>query len=1115
MSRTPLSSFPLNEPLRHMMSRNIAWIAADATLAAAAQLMAERSISSLLVGTDGRVEGILTEHDLLQSMYRHESPQRQVRELMSAPVLSIREDAGFDQALTQMLQHRMHHLLVVDSAARPVGVISESDLIIHGQFSELRAQLSVNEVMLSAVLTLPADASLRQVMAAMEQSNSQTVVAVQGLQPVGILTERDMVRHFADGALFERALREVMTPVVISIPYLARVADAVMLMAQHRIRHLVVVREQGEFAGVITQDELLKPFRLLTELSSRDQRLAESLLQASRVEREKAILRTLIDSSPDLIWLKDLEGVYLACNSEFSRLYGAPEERIVGCTDYDFVDRELADFFRRNDQIALQRGEPSRNEELLHFAEDGYSGVFETVKTPVRSEQGEVLGVLGVARDISERLQTEQQLRLSGRMFEAAHEGILIIDAQQRVVDANPMFCDMTGYGRDELIGCQAADADAPLVLQRLEYPDEQLRFWRGEVDCRSRNGERLMVMVSVSALIDGQQGLTHYICLFSDITALKVQQRELERMAHYDALTGLPNRVLFADRLGQTLARADRSRQRVAVCYLDLDGFKPVNDSLGHSTGDKLLVEVAQRLQKALRGQDTVARIGGDEFVVLLTDLESVGEAIQVVERLLQAVALPLQLLEGEVAVSASAGITLFPEDGADPDLLLRHADQAMYQAKLAGRNRVALYDTAYDARVRQQSREVDTLASALAEGQFELFLQPQVNIRQSRVLGFEVLVRWRHPERGLLAPGEFLPQILGTELCAELDHWILQRSMQILRGWREQPQQWRLSVNLFGYTLLRPDFIECLRQLLAAFPEVSPGLLEIEVLETAALEDIVLAGEVFRVCRELGLRVALDDFGTGYSSLTYFRRLPANTLKIDQSFVRDMLNDAEDRAIVESVIGLAHAFDREVVAEGVETAELGRALQTLGCDVLQGYGIARPMPADQAAGWAESWQPKPQWHTAVVTLSADLRKLIQAERAHQSWFERIRQTLFSAGECAVEPACQDYLTCQFGRWFYGPGRSDFGADPGFDEIESVHRQLHHEADRLLQLARDGRHREGQEGFAQLNALSERMLALLQQLRETRSRQPEARATPVAGFADETDEADGAGALA
>ena len=452
---------------------------------------------------------------------------------------------------------------------------------------------------------------------------------------------------------------------------------------------------------------------------------------------------------------------------------------------------------------------------------------------------------------------------------------------------------------------------------------------------------------------------------MFTDITSSKQQQEQLSRIAHYDILTNLPNRVLLTDRISQAMLQCNRHKLSLAVVFLDLDGFKKVNDMHGHDVGDKLLVALSLRMKEALREGDSLARLGGDEFVAVLAGLAKVEDCEPVLERLLLASSAPITIGDTIFNVSASIGVTLYPQDNVAADQLMRHADQAMYVAKESGKNRYHLFDTAQDDAIKEQRESLAAIRSALDNHQFVLYYQPKVNMKTGAVTGVEALIRWQHPQRGLLNPIEFLPAIENSPMSIEMGEWVIDTALQQISQWQKVGLKLpiKTSVNIAAVQLQQPDFTKQLATLLAAHPDVEPRYLELEVLETSALDDLHHVSTIMKECIALGVNFALDDFGTGYSSLTYLRRLPAALIKIDQSFVRDMLDDNDDFAIVEGVLALAKSFKRDVIAEGVETIAHGRALLEIGCELAQGYGIAKPMPGIDIPAWISHWQPDSSW--------------------------------------------------------------------------------------------------------------------------------------------------------
>ncbi|RJX30742.1 MAG: EAL domain-containing protein [Oxalobacter sp.] len=452
------------------------------------------------------------------------------------------------------------------------------------------------------------------------------------------------------------------------------------------------------------------------------------------------------------------------------------------------------------------------------------------------------------------------------------------------------------------------------------------------------------------------------------DISARKRSEEKLQYIAHYDLLTDLPNRVMLADRMQRAIAQSQRRNNSVAVAYIDLDGFKQVNDLHGHDIGDQLLILLAKRMQTTMREVDTLARIGGDEFVALFVDLENPQDCEPALVRLLEAASdqVRLALPGGEetvMQVSASIGVTVYPQDGGDPDLLLRHADQAMYTAKQTGKNRYHLFDIDQATSLAAQFESIERLRRAFENREFALYYQPKIHMKTGELVGAEALIRWLHPLRGVLLPATFLPIIENHALSIELGDWVIDTALAQIAAWQKQGVNIPVSVNIGARQLQHPNFATRLAELLANHPTVHPSSLELEILETSALEDMAHISKLMDVCRDIGVRFALDDFGTGYSSLTYLKQLPIDVLKIDRTFVHDMPDSADNTAIVNGMISLAQAFKQTVVAEGVETIAQGSLLLSMGCELAQGYAIAYPMPPDELPKWLAQWRPDVVW--------------------------------------------------------------------------------------------------------------------------------------------------------
>ena len=589
------------------------------------------------------------------------------------------------------------------------------------------------------------------------------------------------------------------------------------------------------------------------------------------------------------------------------------------------------------------------------------------------------LSVIAIERNLS-----NEKLQLSSRVFSNTNEGIYIADISRAIIDVNPAFASLTGYSHSEILGHKTSllrsEKHSSAFFEDLWQELIEQGHWQGEIWMSKKNGQHFAARLSMSALTNDDGVTQHYVCLFSDITQSKQQQQKLEFMAHYDELTKLPNRTLLAERFTLAIAHSKQSDTQLAVCFLDLDNFKPVNDNYGHDIGDQLLIAVAQRIRTSIRDEDTASRQGGDEFVLLLGDLESLEHCDDILQKILYSLAQPYTIDGHIFTITVSIGVTLFPVDDADLDTLLRHSDHSMYQAKLAGKNRYHLFNPEQNQQKIQKRHQLQELQQAFSDSEFSLYYQPKVNMKTGEVFGAEALIRRLHPEKGLIPPGEFLPIIEGTELEILIGDWVINEALKQNAEWQQQGVFIEVSVNISSYHLHSPSFLIQLENTLNNHPNLKARYLQLEILESSALGDLNAIRSILNTCREkFGVNIALDDFGTGYSSLTHLRNLPAGTIKIDQSFVKNMLDNPDDYAIIDGVLALASSFNREVIAEGVETTEHGLMLLKMGCNTAQGYGIARPMPATEMPNWLDNYIPNQQWlESRIVCPEKDKMYLI-----------------------------------------------------------------------------------------------------------------------------------------
>lgn len=767
-------------------------------------------------------------------------------------------------------------------------------------------------------------------------------------------------------------------------------------------------------------------------------------------------------------------------------IYGVDPGQVVEDATPVFETLHPDDF----DRIARSIAESMQQQTLWHEAyrvkqPDGRVIWVEGESTPEPQPDGSMLWH-GHIRDVTQRKRDDARLLLAASVFDHSLEGIMITNADNRLVDVNPGFSRITGYTKDEVLGANpkilASGRHDAAFFDELWSSLKRDGFWQGEIWNRRKDGQLFAALLSISAVYDQDAGgLRNYIAVFADVTQIKQHEAELDQIAHYDVLTGLANRRLLMDQLNQALAQGRRSGHILAVCYLDLDGFKEINDRHGHADGDVFLIQITRALRDVLRAEDTLGRLGGDEFALLLTGLSRPEDCESLLMRILEAIRQPIEINGFTHQVSASIGVSLCPPDRADADALLRHADQAMYRAKDAGKNQFQLYDADQESMLEARRLVLEQFEQALRTDALVLHFQPQVDLITREVQRIEALVRWQHPTRGLLMPAAFLPEIEGTELEVALGEWVMRRALDSYDLLRRDGLRLPVSVNVGAHQLLHHGFVRFLRDLLAEHPQIPPSELEIEILESAALDDFERARQVLAECKGLGVRFALDDFGTGYSSLVYFRTLPIDALKIDQSFVRDMLNDQSDMDIVESVVKLSHAFNRTVIAEGVETAQHAALLAWVGCRFGQGYGISWPIPAADLPDWLSRWSQRTVWCDLDAAMQRDELPLLVAAQNHRCWRHHLSRALQQADPGQLKHLQTDHG--HFERWYRGQLGTELSDWPEFQALGEHYQQVHQLGRTLTdQVRREGTAPASQE-LQRLGDASDAVLRDLDQL--------------------------------
>lgn len=853
------------------------------------------------------------------------------------------------------------------------------------------------------------------------------------------------------------------------------------------------------------------------------------------LDHTKRYENALLENIPDMVWLKNNDGEILTCNPSFEKFVGKSKSEIIGkkistLECYQKVAIEMTEL----DKKVLTKHKSAMTDLSLSF-EDGQPIWAEVTKSPVYDKDGTLIGIVGFARDVTDARNYNRITEARNRLHKFASEHNLhdllveTLDEAEALSDSKIGFYHFLGEDQKTLsfqawstrttrefchteikeshCGIDMAGVWADCIRERKaimhnDYPS--LAHKKGLPEGRAMVARQMLIPVFRGENIVAIMGIGNKSAEYSqkdlevaslladfswDIVLQKKREEELNLLAHYDALTRLPNRVMLSDRLQHAIAHSKRTGELLAVCVMDLDGFKPVNDTYGHKAGDLVLQETAKRLLGCVRSDDTVARLGGDEFVLSIGGLKNLKECEVALDRIVAEVAKPIEVAGGAVVVHASIGATFFPLDGADKDTLMRHADQAMYEAKESGKNRYCFFDHAHEQKIKANQGALKKIKKALSGGEFCLYYQPKVDCRAGEVVGLEALIRWKHPLFGVISPAQFLPLMEHDEAIIEMGEFVLREAIKQMNIWAQMGIALPVSVNIAAKHLRRSNFFESLSSI-AQDCKYDPDKtkLEIEIIETAALEDIVTISEIINQARTIGVGFSLDDFGTGYSSLTHLKNMRVDTLKIDQSFIVDMLEDAEDLAIAEGIIALANAFDRKVIAEGVESIDHILLLLEIGCDVMQGYTISKPLPAERVDEWLKTFTPDPRWLLASTPRpnKCDFHLLL-AEANIRHWVDMVVSVggEFAQGKTPRSLPQLDVLACRFGQWYEGEGMRKYGEFEEFRALKPMHDSLHFFAKETMELAIGKDHDSFLQNKDELLRIASRLISMLHSLKK------------------------------
>jgi diguanylate cyclase (GGDEF)-like protein/PAS domain S-box-containing protein len=688
------------------------------------------------------------------------------------------------------------------------------------------------------------------------------------------------------------------------------------------------------------------------EMQNEELRKTQAVLAASRDKFSQ-----LYDAAPVGYCSLNENGIILECNHTLSSLLGLSRAKLLHYPLGHFIDSQDLSILHH-----MLHSDQSSMEHAIRFASGGQAKANTSAKTaPLHillhlqrisqaADSGEAVW-LAACSDISQLQELSLELKVKGRALESTLEGVMITNQQMQICYVNPAFEQTTGYGKEQALG------QTPSLLKSGKHTatfyrdmwSQLLRdgSWRGEIWNRRANGEIYPEWLSISTIFDEQRRPQYFVGVFSDISREESTRRRLHQLAYFDGITGLPNRHLFLDRLNQELAHARRNHSGFALLFMDLDRFKSINDTLGHSVGDELLLQVSQRLACALRENDTVARMGGDEFLMLLPGVDSQEDAEQVAQKILLLMAQPYDLEGRQYHVSISVGLSRFPEDGLDADSLIKHADIAMYQSKDSGRNTYSSFTLDLNKQVSERVLLEHDLREALRHERLELHYQPQWHLASGGWHGVEALLRWNHPRQGMIAPDLFIPLAEESGLIVQIGAWVLRRAAQQYLEWRQKGVDVGLiSINLSPHQFMQSNLVDVIGDILNECG-MPADKLAVEITEHAAMPNFKYSAKTLEALRGMGIGIHIDDFGTGFSSLSHLRHLPIDVLKIDRQFIDEIPNNQDDLAIVQSILAMAKALKISVVAEGVETAEQRDFLIQQGCDIGQGYLFSRPLPS------------------------------------------------------------------------------------------------------------------------------------------------------------------------
>ncbi len=946
--------------LSEILTSSVHTVRIDSAISEVLAEMASLSISCVVaIDAERHPLGIFTERDAVRLLAERRGVGTiTMADVMSSPPFSSSAELDFREAFRNLQERGFRHLIVVDKEGILMGIVTEGDFLHHLDSGDLAEFKSAEKVMSRNIVTVDIDNTLAGAISLMSKNRYSCVVITRNQVPCGIITERDVVRLATNANdIGNIPINSMIDRPLVTISVDTSLPDAIKVMDSNKIRHLVVTKNE-QLLGLLTRHDLVKTLQggYVHYLHDTIQRQRNELFRLSQQHSLFKLHDAALMAADNAFIIADRNATILWANPAFSKLTGYTLEESIGNHIRELVKsgEHGVEFYTTLWSCIL--GGKVWHGEIINKRKDGTFYHEEMTITPVRAGGKEITHFIAVKQDISVRKEHEEQLREAAAVMRHTHEGVVITDTTPTIISVNDAYISITGYSAEEIIGKNPgflnAKREDPYFYEMMWQDILTRGHWYGEVWNRRKDGQIYPQLLNISTVYDDKQVPIRYIGVFTDITQLKENQAQLEFLAHHDSLTRLPNRSMIGMLLQQELDQAHRHDHLTGVLFIDLDHFKPVNDSFGHSIGDELLGAIATRLSTRLREGDALGRQGGDEFILLLSMLNEAQDAAVVARDLISALNEPFLLSAGhEIYIGGSVGISLSPQDGTSVSELMKNADAAMYLAKENGRNQFSFYTPELNADARNKLTLENNLRRALQQNELTLHYQPKVDLHNGHIIGVEALARWQKHDGSWISPADFIPIAEKSSLILDIGQWLIEHSCKQIREMMDVGlYDISVAINISARQFRSENLVQ---QLSGAIERhgISAQQIELELTESMLMQEPERAIECMQNLKQLGVTISLDDFGTGYSSLGYLSRFPIDALKIDQSFVRGMLTEPDDAEIVSAIIGLAHRLKLRVVAEGVETADELAFLRSQGCDELQGYYFSKPLPADDFA--------------------------------------------------------------------------------------------------------------------------------------------------------------------